>query len=187
MALDLNEKPLWVALVIGLVVGGVLVFAANTYIFKEIEKDIRRVEDSIDKLNREIEKGLAAKRDLPRIEEDIENLQEELDRLLRILPTRRETDDLIKRLKGLVERGNFRLTRFTPQRFEDREFYHEWPIRVELDGTYHELGKFFDRMSRFSRIINVNQLRVGPLSGKGDFTIHAAFTQRTYIYKEGSS
>ena len=36
----------------------------------------------------------------------------------------------------------------------------EWPINVELDGTYHNLGMFFDRISRFSRIINVGSVRI---------------------------
>ena len=68
--------------------------------------------------------------------------------------------------------------------FEDRDFFIEWPIRVGLDGTYHELGLFFDRLSRFSRIINVTELRINPIRGSGGFTIRAEFVQRTYIYKE---
>lgn len=136
-------------------------------------------------MDREIEKGRAAKADLPRLEEDIRNYELELDRLKKILPTRRETDSLLKRLKQLVERGHFRLTRFTPGDFEDRDFYLAWPIRVELDGTYHELGLFFDRLSRFSRIINVDDLTITPYKSKGErYTIHAAFTQQTFIYKE---
>ena len=80
----------------------------------------------------------------------------------------------------------FRSTRFTPGDFQDRDFYMEWPIRVELDGTYHELGLFFDRLSRFSRLINVNDLIVTPFRSRGEDrnTIHAGFTQRTFIYKE---
>jgi type IV pilus assembly protein PilO len=84
----------------------------------------------------------------------------------------------------LTERGRFRLTRFTPGNFEDRDFFIEWPIRVGLDGTYHELGLFFDRLSRFSRIINVTELTISPLTSTGDYTIKADFVQRTYIFKE---
>ena len=34
----------------------------------------------------------------------------------------------------------------------------EWPIRLQLDGTYHNLGMFFDRVSKFSRIINISDV-----------------------------
>jgi len=186
MAIDLNAKPWYVAALVGLVLGVAAFVVMQIYVFKPIEIDISRLEESIDDLEREIEKGRAAKADLPRLEEDIRNYEVELERLRRILPTRRETDNLIKRIKQLNEQGRFDLTRFTPGEFEDRGFYLEWPIRVGLDGTYHELGIFFDRLSRFSRIINVNDLTITPLrsSDRGNATIHAEYVQRTFIYKE---
>jgi len=186
MAIDLNTKPWYVAALVGVVLGVAAFVVMQIYVFKPIKIDITRLEESIDDLEREIEKGRAAKADLPRLEEDIKNYEVELERLRRILPTRRETDNLIKRLKQLNEQGRFDLTRFTPGEFEDRGFYLEWPIRVGLDGNYHELGIFFDRLSRFSRIINVNDLTITPLrrSDSSNATIHAEFVQRTFIYKE---
>lgn len=185
MAIDLNTKPWYVAAIIGVLLGAALFAVMHMYVFKEIGTQIERLENSIDDLEREIEKGRAAKADLPRLEEDIRNYEVELERLRRILPTRRETDNLIKRLKQLTERGRFNLTQFTPGDLEDRGFYYEWPMRVGLDGTYHELGLFFDRLSRFSRIINVNDLTIRPVKRSGeDFTVHADFVQRTFIYKE---
>ena len=185
MAVDLNTKPWYVAAIIGVLLGAALFAVMHMYVFKEIGTQIERLEDSIDDLEREIEKGRAAKADLPRLEEDIRNYEVELERLRRILPTRRETDNLIKRLKQLTERGRFNLTQFTPGELEDRGFYYEWPMRVGLDGTYHELGLFFDRWSRFSRIINVNDLTIRPVKRTGEsFTVHADFVQRTFIYKE---
>lgn len=187
MAIDLNTKPWYVAAMIGVVLGIALFVIMHLYVFKDIQTNIERLETNINDLEREIEKGRAAKADLPRLEEDIRTYEIELERLRRILPTRRETDNLIKRLKQLTERGRFNLTRFTPGNFEDRGFYQAWPIQVGLDGTYHELGLLFDRLSRFSRIINVNALTIGPVrsrGGAGRFTIHAEFTQQTFIYKE---
>jgi type IV pilus assembly protein PilO len=186
MAIDLNSKPWYVAAIVGVVLGIAMFVVMNIYIFKDIRTQIERLETNIDELEREIEKGRAAKADLPRLEEDIRNYEIELERLRRILPTKRETDNLIKRAKQLTERGRFRLTRFTPGAFEDRDFFIEWPIRVGLDGTYHELGLFFDRLSRFSRIINVTELTINPYKkrSEGSFTVHAEFVQRTYIYKE---
>jgi type IV pilus assembly protein PilO len=185
MAIDLNSKPWYVAAIVGVVLGVAMFVVLNIYVFKDIRSQIERLETSIDELEREIEKGRAAKADLPRLEEDIRNYEIELERLRKILPTKRETDNLIKRAKQLTERGRFRLTRFTPGGFEDRDFFIEWPIRVGLDGTYHELGLFFDRLSRFSRIINVTELTINPIKqSDAGFTIHAEFVQRTYIYKE---
>jgi type IV pilus assembly protein PilO len=182
VALDLNEKPWYVPLLLGLVLGGALIFVLNHYVFKDIRQRNTNIEENIRVLQREIQKGRAAQRDLPRLEEEIRNLELELDRLRRILPRRKETDDLLKKLKQLIERGHFSLMRFTPQAFVDHDFYLEWPMRVTLRGTYHELGLFFDRLSRFSRIINVSELTLKPT--QGDASVEATFTQQTFIYKE---
>jgi type IV pilus assembly protein PilO len=185
VAIDLNDKPWYVALIVGVILGVVILFLMNMYFYKPQKADIADLEQKIYKLEREIEKGRQAKADLPRLEEDIRNYELELDRLTRILPTRRETPALIKRLKQISELGYFRLLRFQPAAFIDRDYYLEWPIKVELDGTYHELGLFFDRLSRFSRIINVGELKITPARRGGtSYTIHATFTQRTFIYKE---
>ncbi len=185
MALDLNDKPWYVALIVGLVLGGALYAAMHFYVFEDIRADIASRETNIAKLEREIEKGRAAQRDLPKLEEEIRNDELELDRLKQILPTRRETDRLIKKVRQLTEAGHFTLVRFTPQPFVEKDFYYEWPIAVNLEGTYHELGLLFDRLSRFSRIINVTELTILPARAKGtDATITATFTARTFIYKD---
>lgn len=184
MALDLNEKPWYVAFIVGLVLGGAILFAGNSYLFKGQKDQIADLEQRIDGLKREIEKGLRAKADLPKLEDDIRGYEIELQRLTKILPTKKQTPALIKRLKQLTEQGFFSLNTFKPGAFVDKEYYYEWPIQVNLAGTYHQLGLFFDRLSRFSRIINVNQLEVSPVAdSKKDYSIKATFTQRTFIYK----
>ncbi len=186
MAFDINSKPWYFALGGGVAIIVGALFAANMFLYKQIKKDTDRVERKIEELDREVQKGRAAKADLPNLEDEIRNKEEQLALLRQILPTRKETDLLLKKLRQLTERGSFELIRFKPGEFEDKDFFTEWSITVELDGTYHELGLFFDRLSHFSRPINVADLTVANIrkdEGRG-FTVHARFTQRTFIYKE---
>ncbi|HEY4565590.1 MAG TPA: type 4a pilus biogenesis protein PilO, partial [Thermoanaerobaculia bacterium] len=125
---------------------------------------------------------------------EVRQLELELDKLLRILPARRNTPDLMRRIRSLAEQGDFTLRAFTPGVLTDKEFYSEWPIKVNLDGSYHNLALFFDRISRFSRIINIENLEVKALpQGKPNpkapdaanpHTINAQFTAKTFVYKE---
>ena len=59
MALDLNEKPWWVPLLIGIVLGGAMFFGAHTQWpnFKKMLRDIQTLHENIAQLEREIEKG----------------------------------------------------------------------------------------------------------------------------------
>ena len=41
-----------------------------------------------------------------------------------------------------------------------KEFYQEVPINIDVEGTYHNLGAFFDRISRLSRLVNMGTIKV---------------------------
>lgn len=179
--LDLDNKPWYYAAVIGAVIAVALVWACQTYWFKDIETEIAARQVELDRLKQKVREGKAAEARLPQFREEAERLETELKRLLRILPTARQTDELIKKVKSLTERGSFRFVTFQPKAFVKKDFYTEWPISVQLEGTYHELALFFDRLSRFSRIINVEALTVGG-SNTAPYTISSNFTMKTFIY-----
>ena len=183
--LDLENRPWYVALILGVVIAGVLIWAFENYLFSDIQKDIKGRTNDLQVLQGKVREGKAAEARLPQFREEAERLETELNRLLRILPTAKQTDELIKKIKSLTERGNFRLVSFQPQAFVKKDFYSEWPIGVQLEASYHELALFFDRLSRFSRIINVESLSASAGSKKGSsYTINVAFTMKTFIYGE---
>jgi type IV pilus assembly protein PilO len=183
--LDLGTRPWWVAALIGAVMCGALVWALENYVFDDMRQTIAIKQTELEKLNKMVNEGKVAEGRLPQFREEAERLETELQRLLRILPTARQTDEMIKKIKSLTERGLFRLRSFQPQAFVKKEFYSEWPINVALEANYHELAQFFDRLSRFSRIINVESLSIGASSRKSGYTISSTFTMKTFIYSDG--
>ncbi|MBW2232100.1 MAG: type 4a pilus biogenesis protein PilO, partial [Deltaproteobacteria bacterium] len=44
-----------------------------------------------------------------------------------------------------------------------RDFYAEVPFRLEVEGTYHDLARFFERVGQLPRIVNVGALEVSVL------------------------
>jgi len=181
-ALDLENRPWYVAAIVGLIIAGGLYWASDAYWFKGIRKDIEKRTKDLTTLQQKVREGKAAEARLPQFREEAERLETELQRLLRILPTAMQTDEIIKKIKSLTERGAFRFVTFQPQPFVKKEFYSEWPIRVQLEGNYHELALFFDRLSRFSRIINVESMAIKALERSGAYTINSNFTMKTFIY-----
>ena len=73
-----------------------------------------------------------------------------------------------------------------PGNFTDKDFYSEWPIAIRLNGSYHNLALFFDRVGRFSRIVNIENLKIAalPTVGPVGHSISATFTAKTFIYRE---
>jgi type IV pilus assembly protein PilO len=184
MALDLKleDKKWGYAVGVGLAIGIVLAGAVHYAWFRNINADIRNKRSELEQLQQEIEKGRAAERKLAQFREEVKRLELELGKLLQILPSKRNTEELIKRIETLTRQGDFTLKKFTPGEFVAKEFYSEWPIDIAVDGTYHNLALFFDRMSRFSRIINVEDMKVGALDNVPGKSIAASFVAKTFIY-----
>src|SRR5215471_14041822 len=170
MALELKmeDKPWYYALGVGVIFGAIMAGIVQ-YAW-------------LDSLNQEIAKGRAAERKLSQFREEVKRLELELSKLLQILPSKRNTEELIKRIETLTRQGDFTLKTFKPGDFVQKDFYAEWPIQVAVEGTYHNLALFFDRMSRFSRIINVEDLKIGALSDAPGKSISSTFTAKTFIY-----
>jgi len=180
----LEGKPWYWGVLIGAVLAAVILFAGFKLKIEKQQEEIVRQTEQIRVLDKKIQDGRAAERELPKFREAVRALEVELDKLLRILPSKKNTPELLRRIRALVDQGDFGFRRFTPGRFVDRDFYSEWPIKINLTGDYHNLALFFDRIGRFSRIINIENLGVVARGETGSETIAADFVAKTFIYKE---
>ncbi|HEX9799748.1 MAG TPA: type 4a pilus biogenesis protein PilO [Thermoanaerobaculia bacterium] len=180
----LEGRPWWHGAAVGGLVAAVVVGTFYYFGARPKYDEIARLDRRLTDLQAQIQKGRAAKEKLPQFREEVRRAELELEKLLRILPPRRNTPELLRRIRQLTEQGNFTLLRFRPGNFVDRDFYSEWPIQISLTGTYHNLAMFFDRISRFSRIINIDNLKISARRGSGADTLAATFNARTFVYKE---
>ncbi len=181
----LEGKPWYFGLGVGAGIGLVLFGLGWWRLLLPMQDEIKTLNENLGTLQEKIQEGRAAKAQLPQFREEVRQLELELDTLLRILPARRNTPDLLRRIRSLAEQGDFTLRRFTPGQLTDQEFFSQWPIAVSVEGTYHNLALFFDKISRFSRIINVENLEVGAINREeSPHTISASFTAKTFVYKE---
>lgn len=182
----LKDRPWYVGLGVGVGVAAVLFGLAWWRLYGPMKQQMAAQDAKLSELQGKIQEGRAAKQRLPQFREEVRRLELELDKLLRILPARLNTEDLLRRLRALAEQGDLDILRITPGNLTDQDFYSEWPIQIQLQGTYHNLALFFDRIGRFSRIINVDDLTIGaidPATNQGH-SINAAFTAKTFVYRE---
>ncbi len=134
----------------------------------------------------EIRKGQAAEQRLPELEREIASKRQELTDLEQILPNDRETGDLLRYVKNLGDRSNLDLKSFSPGGLRPAEFYQEFPIEMQVVGRYHDLGIFLDRVSKYSRIINVDNLRISAAKKQRGRTIEASLTATTFVFSEAT-
>jgi type IV pilus assembly protein PilO len=181
----LEGKPPYYGLVLGLLLGAVVLFFFNRLYFAPMRGTIDAKDRELGQLQTKIQEGNAAKAKLPQFRDEVRRLELDLEKLLRILPARRNTPELLRQVRTLAEQGDFNLKLFKPANPVEKDFYSEWPITVNLDGNYHNLALFFDRISHFPRILNIDDLKIDALGKQTPSrTVAASFVAKTFVYKE---
>jgi len=127
---------------------------------------------------------------------ELENLTLQLKQALRQLPDDREIPDLLSRISTIARRIGLEIHRFLPENEVSHEYHAEVPVELELQGSFHEVAIFFDRLSKLSRIVYVQNIEMSnPMetSGKVIITVTGKLTtfrflgegERTNKAKEG--
>jgi type IV pilus assembly protein PilO len=126
-----------------------------------------------------ISRGQAMARQLPEFRKQTADLEARLVTLKPILPDERDVGDLLRRVQTLATQSNLQIRGFKPQAITTKELHAEWPISLQLEGNYHNLGVFLDRVSKFPRIINISGLALAakePATASSSMTITATAT-----------
>ena len=183
--LSLSKLP-WKAQ-LGVFVVISLAAAGAFYYFVEMPTQARVAEKRLehDAVRARIDKGLATARQLPEFRKKVSDLQARLDSLRPILPEEKDAADLLRRVHTLAVQSNLTIRGFRPQAISTKALHAEWPISLELEGTYHNLGLFLDRVSKFPRIINVSGIAItSKQEPQPNATIDITCTATTFVLLE---
>jgi type IV pilus assembly protein PilO len=161
MELSLTRLP-WSARVgafVALSVVGIFLFCK--YHEAPTRADRARREQQLLALRADINKGLETAKKLPEFRTQVEDLEARLTNLRAVLPEEKDAGELLRRLQTVATQSNLQIRSFKPAATVTKQLHAEWPISLELDGTYHNLAIFFDRVGRFTRIVNITGVEIG--------------------------
>jgi type IV pilus assembly protein PilO len=139
-------------------------------------------------LRADISKGLTTAKKLPEFRAQVTDLEARLANLKAILPEEKDAADLLNRMQAVATQSNMTIKGFKPAPTVTKQLHAEWPITLELEGTYHNLASFFDRVGKFTRIVNISGLDVkGKDKADGNNTISATCVATTFVLLEKPS
>jgi type IV pilus assembly protein PilO len=182
MELTLTKLP-WYAQVgafVALAVAGCGLFY---YYYEEPARtDISARHLQLDSLRADISKGRLTAKKLPEFRQQVTDLESRLANLKAILPEEKDAADLLNRMQTVAAQSNMTIKGFKPAPTVTKTLHAEWPITLELDGTYHNLAIFFDRVGKFTRIVNISGLDVkGRDKPEMNNTITATCIATTFV------
>ena len=191
MAFDFKDiaklKWYYQLLLVAGVCGGLLAGFWYQYL-TPINDDIQARTKTVTDLQAVIAKSLQQQKQLAQLKKEAQELQGKLDQLKTVLPLEKETDQIFRSVQQQATTSALRILRVTPRPLIDHEVFTEWPIDMQVTGTYHNLGFFLDKIRQLPRIVNITSLKMNVRNAEGEeaFTssVNATYVATTFVYKE---
>jgi len=188
MDISLSKLPWYAQIGAFVVVSGLAVFGFWKFYVAEMQADIDTRQTRLTALKADIAKGVATARRLPQFQSEVAELEHRLENLRAVLPEQKDVADILRRVQGLATQSTLTIQRFTPQEPKQEAMYAALPFKLRAEGTYHNLGLFFDRISKFPRIINVGEIVIKPRQPQDpSASIEAECVATTFILQESKA
>lgn len=185
MDLSLNRLPWYGQVGAFVLVAALAIFGFWNFYVTAMQGDIDGKQARLTTVRAEVARGVATARRLPEFQAQVTELEQRLESLRAVLPEQKDVAEILRRVEGLAIQSNLKIQRFTPQAPKQDAMYMSVPIRLQAEGTYHDLAMFFDRISKFHRIINVSDIVIRPKSvQEPNATIVAECVATTFVLQE---
>ncbi len=178
-----NYPPLKRALmlfgIIALIAGGFTYF-----IYMPKLKSMQRVERKLKQAQIKLHQTQQIANQLPKFEAEIASLNIAFKKALKKLPDNKEIPSLLLKITKLGKESKLTFNLFQPLHNRNRDFYAEVPIDIEVQGSYHAVGRFFSQVCAMPRIVNIYNYSLGnyKMTEDGDIKLKAKFQAVTYTF-----
>lgn len=111
------------------------------------------------------------------------DIEKSFGAMLRQLPGKTEMPSLLVDISqaGLGAGLQQKLFQRLPE--QARDFYAEQPIKIQLSGTYHQMGEFVSNIAALPRIVTLHDVAIKAASGSATFDqLTMDVTAKTYRY-----
>lgn len=172
------------AIIASLAIG--LAAVAYWFYLRDLVATRSDLQGEVTRLEAEVSQASAVERRLAQFKRELAALDARLVELRRILPNEKETPEVLRAVQEMAAASNLRIIRFNPKPVTPRSFYLDWPISMEVQGSYNALGLFFEKVAQFTRVVNVDDIVIKNIEGSTDpaRTLHSTCTATTFVYRE---
>ena len=181
---DFNRLAWYYQGLIVIGVAGGLLALVWWQVLTPLQAEVDTKQGQLDQLNQEILVAVQRQQQLAQIKADAALLQEQLDGLKSILPLGRETANVLRQVERAARDSSLVVLRVAPRAEVDHDVYAEWPLDMQVRATYHNMGRFLDRIRELDRIVNITGLSMSSTGDGVSISVQANYTATTFVYKE---
>lgn len=135
------------------------------------------------KVTKELNNAKQRARNLPKLEKELAEIQRIFDEKAVLLPKEKEIPQLLRDISSLGRNAGLDFLVFKPGGNVPRDFYDEIPVTINVRGPYHNVGFFFDQVSKLERIVTVSNVRMSsPKKEAGEMLLKSDCRLVTYQF-----
>ena len=118
-------------------------------------------------------------------QEQLEEIERSFGAMLRQLPGKTEIPNLLVDISQTGLAAGLKEKLFQPMGEVKKDFYAEKPIKIKLDGSFHEFGSFVSDIAGLPRIVTIHDIAITPVGKDGDYDdLILDLTAKTYRYMD---
>jgi len=166
------KNPKFLKIAIGLLLIGTVSYvyfgsSFFSFCYPVRKAKIEEMEKEYAKLSAELEKARKMVGSLPELEAEYERLHEQWMSAQELLPSEEEMPDLLRKITTAGNKSGVKFVLFQPQAVVPNEYFIAHPTKVQVRGSYHQVGVFLSRLANLERIVNVSGLTLEQPKNKG--------------------
>ena len=168
------------------VVSGFLVALTGAYwhfFYQPVQAECNELVLRAQELQREVNNARAVASNIPAVEAEIEGMEHDLELALKQLPNRKQFEDLLQDISTAGKKVGVTIKSIERAAEVPRDFYAEVPFELEIEGSYHDLARFFEMVASLPRIVNIGSLDIQvSKESQAETRLKVAGKARTYRF-----
>ena len=163
-----------------------LAFVFYLFYLKGMMEEQAMLKKDVNRLEAAVAQAQAVEAQLKTFKAEVAELERRLEVLKNMLPSQKETPAILRSVQQMAASSDLKILKFMPLPVVPRSFYVEWPITIDVEGTYNGLGLFFERIGQANRIIDVGNFAAKGLDigASPSRTLTATCSAKTFVFRE---
>jgi type IV pilus assembly protein PilO len=151
--------------------------------YQAAAEELTNLRGQAEELQRKLNKVRVVASNLSDFEQEVAGLQRSLDAAVKQLPDKKQFEDLLRDISTAGKKVGVTVKSVQRTKVVPHNFYAEVPFRLELEGSYHNLARFFERMSNLPRIVNMGSMVVKTVKeSEAQTTLSVVGTATTFRF-----
>lgn len=179
-------KPARLGIVAAIVLGVIAGYYFGVYEDKHAQ--LVNLQGKAEELQRKLNKVRVVASNLEQFQLEVAKLERDLELVVKQLPSRKHFEDLLRDISTAGKKVGVSIKSIERTSEVPHNFYAEVPFKLEIEGEYHDIAKFFEQMAALPRIVNMGAMEI-QVAGETDLgtSLKIKGTATTFRFIDGKS